>query len=81
MAEAEGIEVRVEAPTEALGPVKAGARLGRLVWSKGGKDFYSVDWVAAAEARPADWWVAAWEHVVLFFRGLTGHPGPRALAP
>lgn len=78
--EDQGITVRVEAPAEVVGPVPVGTWMGRLVWSRGGKDFQSVDLTAATAAEPAPWWMGLWDRVVLFFRGLTGTPAPKPVA-
>jgi len=75
-----GVGVRVEAPAEVEGPVAVGAVLGRLIWSRGGKDFHSVDLKAATPAPQAPWWVGLWDRIVLFFRGFTGTPAPKPVA-
>jgi D-alanyl-D-alanine carboxypeptidase (penicillin-binding protein 5/6) len=74
--ELSGVEPRVEAPREIRGPVAAGTVVGRLVWLKNGEELYSVPLTNAEAARPAPWWVGAWDAVVLFFRGFTGTPAP-----
>lgn len=73
------VEVRVEAPKEIEGPVAAGTVLGRILWTKAGKEFQQMDLKAAAGTAAASWWVGAWDRVVLFFRGLTGRPMPAVL--
>lgn len=78
--EARGIAVRRVGFDEGIGPVAAGTSLGRLVWSKDGRDFYSVELRTAVPAAPAPWWTGLWDGVVLFFRGLTGAVPPRTFA-
>jgi D-alanyl-D-alanine carboxypeptidase (penicillin-binding protein 5/6) len=77
LAEEAGIEVRAEARSEVEGPLVPGAVLGRLVWSRDGKDFQSVPLTAPLGTARAPWWAGAWDAVVLFFRGLTGTPAPK----
>ena len=72
-----GIEVRTEVSTEVEGPLAAGAVLGRLVWSRAGKDFQSIPLAAPAGTARAPWWAGTWDRIVLFFRGLTGTPAPK----
>jgi len=74
-AEAQGIRVTREGPTEVRGPWEGRAELGALVWSKDGREFYRVPLVAGPSPE-APWWQAFWDQVVLFFRGLTGAPPP-----
>ena len=74
-----GVEVRVEGPEEVAGPVNVGTVLGKMVWTKGGKVFYSIDLKAASPAAPAPWWSQVWDQIVLFFRSFTGVPRPAAL--
>lgn len=73
--EARGVTVTREGPLEVKGPWEGPTTLGALVWSKEGREFYRVTLVAPP-APPAAWWQALWDHVVLFFRGLTGAPAP-----
>lgn len=75
-----GIQVRVEGPAEVEGPVVAGTVLGRLVWSKDGRDFHTVPLRAVSDAVQAPWWTGLWDRITLFFRGLTGQPAPRPLS-
>ena len=72
-----GLSVRTEVNSEVEGPLVPGAVLGRLVWSRAGKDFQSVALAAPVGAARAPWWTGAWDRVVLFFRGLTGTPAPK----
>ena len=72
-----GVTVRVETAAEVEGPLAAGTVVGRLVWSRGDKDFHTVPLKAAAGTPPAPWWVGLWDRTVLFFRGLTGTPAPK----
>jgi D-alanyl-D-alanine carboxypeptidase (penicillin-binding protein 5/6) len=77
--EAALVQVRREGPSEVRGPLAAGQVLGRLVWSKEGRDFYTVNLVAPRAVGLAPWWSGLWDRIVLFFRGLTGVPAPPAL--
>lgn len=79
--EAAGIAVRVVGPAEWRGPMPAGFEVGALVWSRGDKEFYRVALRSPKALDPAPWWQAAWDDVVLFFRGLTGTPAPKEAGP
>ena len=76
-----GILVRQEGGVEVEGPLMAGTVVGRLVWSREGNDFFSLDLVAALAAPQAPWWTDLWDRIVLFFRGITGTPAPMRTAP
>jgi D-alanyl-D-alanine carboxypeptidase (penicillin-binding protein 5/6) len=75
--ELSGIEARIDALSEVEGPVPSGTVLGRIVWMRGGKEFYSLDLKTVASADRAPWWTGLWDRIVLFFRGLTGVPSPK----
>jgi D-alanyl-D-alanine carboxypeptidase (penicillin-binding protein 5/6) len=72
-----GINVRIDSPYEVEGPIAPGTIVGRIVWSKGGEDFYEVDLKTVTNTGKAPWWVSLWDHVVLFFRGLIGVAPPK----
>ena len=74
-----GIDEHVDAPREIRGPAAAGSVVGRLVWTKNGRELYSVPLRTSAAAAAAPWWTDVWDAVVLFFRGFTGRPAPAAL--
>jgi D-alanyl-D-alanine carboxypeptidase (penicillin-binding protein 5/6) len=78
--ERQAIAVRAEGPAEIEGPAALGTVVGRLIWSRAGKDFYTVDVKTTAAAPEAPWWTGLWDRVVLFFRGLTGTPAPKPVS-
>jgi len=77
--EAAGVTVQAEELPEVQGPLAAGTVLGRLIWTREGKELYSVDLKTATEVPAAPWWTGLWDRVLLFFRGLTGHPAPKTI--
>jgi len=74
--EAAGIEVRVEGTLDAIGPLASGTIVGKVIWSRGSRDFYSITLKTVNPAPSAPWWTGLWDAIVLFFRGLTGTPEP-----
>ena len=76
-AEAAGLTVKMDRVSEVVGPLAAGTTLGRLVWSTGGKELYSLDLRNLEATKTAPWWEGLWDRIVLFFRGLMGKPAPK----
>jgi len=69
---AESVTARVEKPMELVGPISYGHKIGRIVFSSGGKDIHSVYLLADADYPLGNFWIRFRDSVALFFRNLFG---------
>lgn len=65
--DAASAEVRIEAPASVDGPLRAGAKVGQLVYSAGGRELHRVDLVAAEAVESGGFLKRAFDGVGRFF--------------
>ncbi len=71
-ADAPKVRARVDLPSDLIGPVPKGSRVGRIVFEADGRELHSVDLVAPEEYPVGNLWIRFRDGIALFFRGLFG---------
>ncbi|HWP68154.1 MAG TPA: hypothetical protein VN437_02550, partial [Rectinemataceae bacterium] len=64
------LRLRIEAPSSVKAPVAKGDRIGRMIYSLGGKDISTIDLIASVDVQKGNIFRRIWDGILRFFTNI-----------
>lgn len=68
------LRLRIEAPSSVKAPVEKGDRIGRMIYSLGGKDISTIDLMASVDVQKGNIFRRIWDGILRFFTNIFNKP-------